>query len=468
MQINHPDKTLARAKHVYIAVSGGLDSMVLLRWVHEYCKSSAYTNSPPAITVLHVNHGLRGQESDDDAAFVAQQCSLLQIPCLVHVLDKRFITARRGMEDSARTARYEWFYSQVVPPEYALPNLQAKEHNPHLLLTAHTANDRLESLLMALQRGTGLRGLRTIATLRNHWVYRPLLQNTRSEIEAFAQQYGVLWRTDSSNTNLCYTRNQARHVWIPALTPHHKDVHTFCKQAERIAVLAQHNYQIAQEHAQIFTQCRVTLPFWSKSCMAWSISKLVQYQAGDELFRIYLQQTFNALQFGSLEQRHLDTFVHCLEHKPSQTDWGNGWSIYVSEDILCVVPPPNSVLARSLKIVDNPLDHSTNTDFTILVKPELVNNKDLQIRERNPGDLFEMPGKGIKKLKSLLYSVNLPVVEKQHVPVIESKGEIIWCAALGVACSYAVLNAKQQSDNASGLLPNTMEITIRCQNRIQK
>jgi len=180
-----------------IAVSGGLDSVVLTHLCHKLKFN---------IALAHCNFNLRGEESDADEAFVRQLAKDLEVEVFV----KNFETETYAQEHqlsiqmAARKLRYEWFLNLVAQLRF------------DYLLTAHHADDNLETFLINLSRGTGLEGLTGIPQV-NGCIVRPLLPFSRQDLEAYAEKHKLKWREDSSNAATKYLRNKLRHDVIPAL-----------------------------------------------------------------------------------------------------------------------------------------------------------------------------------------------------------------------------------------------------------
>lgn len=194
---------------VLVAVSGGKDSMVLLHILHRL--SSTFHLSLHAI---HVNHGLRGHASDLDANFVVAQCEDLGVPVYVRTVDVHNVAQHRhgGLEAAARAARYEAFLS--VCQEFSLA----------WVLTAHTQDDNVETILMNLIRGTGLSGLTGIPTVRplhkdhsSPRICRVLLSASTVDVLRYADHNNIDYRHDQSNDDIGFLRNQLRHGLIPQL-----------------------------------------------------------------------------------------------------------------------------------------------------------------------------------------------------------------------------------------------------------
>ena len=194
--------------NVAVALSGGADSMALLRVCHDFKAKLAGAGQ---LMALHVNHQLRGQESADDAQWCQQQCDRLGVPLEVLVGDTaQWATeSGEGLEASARAQRYQLLVEA------------AEQAGVRYLATAHTCDDQVETVLFRVVRGTGLRGLVGIPRMRkltdSLTLIRPLLDCTRAQVIRYLEELGQGFRTDSSNVDNRYTRNRLRHELLPLL-----------------------------------------------------------------------------------------------------------------------------------------------------------------------------------------------------------------------------------------------------------
>lgn len=197
---------VAEGSSLLIGVSGGADSVSLLRGV---CLLRDELRIHP--TVVHVNHQLRGSESDQDANWVRDLCQRLEVPIQVVEVDVSEQAANRriGIEEAARDVRYE-----------ALTR-EAERLNISTIALAHNADDQIETVLHHLLRGTGLAGLKGMPSSRTLSdrvrIVRPLLSIKRAEIETFLLLLGQDFRSDSSNLDTSLTRNFLRHELLPLL-----------------------------------------------------------------------------------------------------------------------------------------------------------------------------------------------------------------------------------------------------------
>lgn len=183
---------------VHAALSGGADSVCLLTCL---CRLSDMLSLE--IRAIHVQHDLRGEESRRDEAFCIQLCRSLGVPLTIARCDVRSFAAREhlSLETAARECRYKAFETHC-PDGY--------------IATAHTASDDLETLLLRLCRGTGLRGLCGIPPVRDRFI-RPMLTLSRRDVEAFAREEGLSFVTDSTNLIPDCSRNFLRLRVVPLL-----------------------------------------------------------------------------------------------------------------------------------------------------------------------------------------------------------------------------------------------------------
>ncbi len=199
----------AAGHRVVVAVSGGPDSTSLLVALHELRRKGLAD-----IAAAHVNHALRGAESDDDEQFVRELCGNLRVPLVCRRLPVPLDAADRqeGIEAAARRLRRGFFGEAAI------------ELNARFVATAHTADDQAETVLHRIIRGTGLAGLTGIPPRREFIpgvsLIRPLLGIRRAEVLEFLAATGQPAREDRSNRDLRFTRNRVRHELLPYLAEH--------------------------------------------------------------------------------------------------------------------------------------------------------------------------------------------------------------------------------------------------------
>jgi tRNA(Ile)-lysidine synthase len=239
---------------VIVAVSGGADSVALLHTLHDLSRQYQLD-----LVVSHFNHRWRGLESDADEFFVVDLARVLGLPCAVG----RAVGQSTHAEEDARGERYRFLTDA------------ATSRNAPFVVTAHTRDDQMETVLFRMIRGSGWRGLAGIpferplasSTVR---VVRPMLDVSRSEIEAALTERGLSWRVDSSNRSPLHARNRLRHEALPLL----REIHPGVDSA--LLELAEHAATMSRDIEQRTVELRrtalvsdgVTRQIWSRSELA--------------------------------------------------------------------------------------------------------------------------------------------------------------------------------------------------------
>ena len=184
-----------------VAFSGGADSAVLLTLLQKECQARHIR-----LTAFHVNHMIRGEEADRDAAFCSTFCCERAIPFVCESVDIPSLAqaGKKGLEETARNERYRLLSEYAEKEGYAT------------IATAHNATDNLETVLFHLVRGMSVHGAGGIHPIRQNLI-RPLLPFTKDEILRYAEQENIPFVTDSTNSDTAYTRNHIRHHVLPLL-----------------------------------------------------------------------------------------------------------------------------------------------------------------------------------------------------------------------------------------------------------
>jgi tRNA(Ile)-lysidine synthase len=199
---------------ICVAISGGADSVALLLTLHA-ANATSRDGLGIGLSAVHINHHLRGEESDTDQRFVEDLCISLDIPLHLHQADvpQRIAKTRaegdpETIEEAARNTRYDFFATLL------------NSGHTDTILTAHTLDDQAETVLMKLLRGAwteGLSAIHPILITQKGKILRPFLQTRHAEIEAFLKSIDQPWREDSTNTDTAFTRNKIRHELLPQL-----------------------------------------------------------------------------------------------------------------------------------------------------------------------------------------------------------------------------------------------------------
>ena len=392
-------------KKLLIAVSGGLDSMVLLHLFQQLNFD---------IATAHCNFQLRGIESFDDQNFVQKYASANNIPIFINQFDTENFAKdfKLSVQVAARNLRYDWF------------NEVLEEQNFDYILTAHHADDNLETFIINLSRGTGLEGLIGIPAINNK-IIRPLLVFSRQEIEVYANANQMTWREDSSNASEKYLRNKIRHDIIPKL----KELNpNFLNAFQKTQGYLQESVAMVDDAANMIYQQVATeiddeihfdltklktlanfnsyLYLWLKDYgfTAWSdIRDLVDSQSGKIIYSNNYQLLKNR------NQLILSSIIE------------NNNEVYFIEKNQLEVKVP---IKLTLNIVDAICESDSDTIFVDenLLKYPLV------IRKWKSGDVFYPLGMNgsSKKVSKYFKDGKLSAIEKNKTWLLADKNKIIW------------------------------------------
>jgi tRNA(Ile)-lysidine synthase len=282
-----------------VAVSGGVDSTVLV-----HCLRSLAPGHDLDLRIGHVNHGLRGRESEADEAAVRALGRALEIPVAV----ERVAPGELRRDESSRTRPTLQEAARIVRAE-ALDRMR-RQAGASLIATAHNADDQVETVLMRLLRGCGPDSLGGIPEISPEGRFvRPLLQVTRESIVSYAKAHALRWTEDSSNRDCRYTRNRLRHEWMPGLArafnPQLLRAVGSLAEAQRrdsewieslVAEEAQRRFQSSDGGLRIATRGWEALP----EALARRLARraFLELEGGRDLSRVHLQRMLEFLRFG--------------------------------------------------------------------------------------------------------------------------------------------------------------------------
>ncbi|SDJ16536.1 tRNA lysidine(34) synthetase TilS [Natribacillus halophilus] len=415
---------------VLVAVSGGVDSMALLHYLHSNRHVYGVT-----VMAVHCNHGLR-VDAFADEKLVEQFCRENDIPFFYKKLD---LPSSRSIQRVSREMRYE-FFSEIMASE-----------NVDRLATAHHGDDQVETILMQQMRGINYYGGQIgIAAHRPFGLgklVRPLLALTKAELIAYARAYSVPWREDTSNEKDDYTRNRVRNHLLPTLKRENREVHahfqTFAEdvrddaiylheQAEKIisettekqpdgykleitpfrqypiplqrrAIHLLLNYLYEQKHTQ-FSRVHID------ECLALMASR---YPSAERSFPegVYARRNYGQL--------------HLANHKGAKGTERDEWPKALYEFPAKVDSEMGSLCFKHVK---ERVPHDEATYCCPLATLSLP----LLVRTRLPGDVIRPLGLGgTQKLKQVMIDAKVPRPERSRWPVVtDAKGTVLWVPLL--------------------------------------
>lgn len=416
------------ADRILLAVSGGIDSMVMLHLFQQ----AGFT-----IAVAHCNFQLRGDDANGDEAFVSATAQQFHIPCFIN----RFETAqyaeitKLSIQMAARELRYAWFEELM------------EKYRFNVLATAHHLNDSLETVLLNWVHGSSLEGFTGIP-VKHECVIRPLLFATREQIEQYAQEHNITWREDVSNQSDDYQRNFIRHQVIPALKEINPSLEStvqrgFAKSLAEVNWMQEgfddwkRKYTITA-HDKVTIQKRYFTGLPQEASVLWKFIKT----------------------FGFNYDTCVDV-VRSLSGQPGKRFFSSTHQLVVDRELLLITP--HSIALHDITIGADQseaqlgawrMEISRSTTFQKSAAPNQATldvahiNFPLTWRTWKAGDAFYPLGmRNRKKVSDFLIDLKLSRTDKDSVTVLESQGEIIWVAGYRI-------------DNRFKITDHTREVVI--------
>ena len=420
----------AQGQRVAAAVSGGADSMALLRILLALAGRLGVE-----VSACHVNHKLRGAAADADEAFVRAACARLGVPLTVCRAGEEGLPDASGGEAGARALRYAYF---------------ARLHGAGIdrIATAHTVTDQAETLLFRLARGTGLHGAGGIRPVRDFYV-RPLLCLTRAEVEAYCRAAGQEWVTDETNLSDAYARNRLRHDALPALRQANagaeRNLARFCEKA-------------ARADAYFARAAGALLAGAAEGPGVWALEPL---QKADPLV---LEAAAHALvaPHRDPEERYIRLVCRMVRQGSGAVQLRPDVRLRAGQGRLRrETPPPEGATPleassfRPEKRTEYPLGggkilRARVEKGSFQEKTQVVHKKDLKnvadyaritmlhpaltLRSRLPGDTYRPAGRGVTKpLRKWMNEQAIPPAERDRLPLLADGSEVVWVCGAGFA-----------------------------------
>ncbi len=420
------------ANRILLAVSGGMDSMVMAELFHQ----AAYP-----FGIAHCNFQLRGEESDKDERFVKSLASRYDAP----FYSTRFCTAdfaylnSISIQMAARELRYTWF-EEI-----------RKQDGFDLIATAHHLDDQVETLFINLLRGTGISGLHGIP-VRNGNVIRPILFASREEVLTFARECDLSFREDSSNNTLKYTRNKIRHQLIPMLRTINPE---FAKQITATIHRIQETESILKP---LIEKSRKKLIRQMKEKWVISIRELRKL----EPLQAWLYELLAPFEFNEATIRNL---IMSLDQESGRSFYSASYRIIKDREQLIITEhsrqghaemPEEFLLDDVTTEIDEPISLSFQTiirEATYLIsadqnKATLDKNKltfPLILRKWKPGDYFYPFGMNKrKKLSDFFIDEKISIPDKEECWLLCSGNHIVWVTGHRIDHRFRVSNRTKE------------------------
>jgi tRNA(Ile)-lysidine synthase len=435
---------LQAGNRVAVAVSGGADSVALLRVLLDLREELGIV-----LFVAHFNHQLRGDDSDADERFVADLAARRDLPFFAGRANVReHATAHKlSLEHAARELRYRW-----------LTEL-AQTQRMDAIATAHTSDDQAETVLMKFLRGAGTRGLAGIHSVLKRdgiRIIRPLLETPRVEVESYLTACGQPWREDHTNQDTQFTRNRIRHELLPLLQrDYNPNLRELLSETAEVAV-AEEDYwqQLAESFLDRWHEQPGRLLLYKSFCFPCGL--LVESAALQRrVLKCFLESRSLATDF-----HHVELVRRCALGETPAVGLPGGWLAKRDGDYLELIPPPEPTadrLQRYEYFLPTPgklLIPELNLTLQATVVRELVAatkpprfllgpfrfGGHLTVRNWHPGDRFRPAHSGSeKKLKELFADKHIPSVQRPLWPVALSGSQIVWVRGFGIAHDFAWL-----------------------------
>ncbi|WP_158849286.1 tRNA lysidine(34) synthetase TilS [Algibacter sp. L1A34] len=405
---NHINKNLAflNESKILIAISGGIDSVVLTHLCHQLKLN---------VALAHCNFHLRGEESNGDEQSVKKFADSLGLEVFVQNFDTENYakTNKQSIQIAARELRYNWFEDLANQLEF------------DYILTAHHADDNLETFLINFTRGTGLEGLTGIPEVNTIFV-RPLLPFSSEAIEYYAKANNIAWRDDSSNASTKYVRNKLRHNLIPIL----KEINPSLLQSFQTTLS---NLKDAKDLVKDSLDHLLSKAIVSQDDDK-TVFKISEFKSLRNpkayLFEIFKEYGFtewndvlnlldaeSGKQVFSATHRLIKNREHLLL---SEINNEKEKSILISKEEKQVGTPFGTLFFDEADAIFGKRSEVIYVDADTLEYP-------LTLRKWEDGDFFHPLGmSGKKKISKYLKDEKLSLLDKEHVSVLCSNNTIVW------------------------------------------
>ena len=413
----------SETKHVFAAVSGGVDSSVLLHILHILSADLDFR-----LHVVHYNHRTRGKYSDTEERFVEALAVKYKIDIKIGTLPA---TVKKMTETALREERYKFFVKIL------------SRYKNAVLATGHNRDDNIETFIMRLAKGSRIKGLLAIKPRRNEFI-RPLLTSSRKEIEKYASDKSLKFCIDKSNSDVSIPRNAIRHIVIPYLKENLNEniednlvkviedlslYHSIYEDKLKEAIIS----SIKKTKTNISLNRRRYLHFNKairRGLIEYCISDIypLNYKVSDKNFQIWDHFIIKAhsgkkhsfFQNGAaIAERNLIIFGHISENREEKYNLSVNQSITVDDKYTISL---NKIRVNNV---------SFNKDRNVEIIDGEKSGRNLVVRFWKKGDYFNPLGmKNRRKLSDFFIDLKLSTMSKKEIPIVCNQEQIIWIAGL--------------------------------------
>jgi tRNA(Ile)-lysidine synthase len=435
---------IAPGDKVLVGVSGGADSIALLHVLHWFSRIQDYS-----LIVAHINHMARGKDSDADADFVESIAKKLELPFYLKKIDVGIerLQLKTSFQDAARIIRYQFFEETL------------QEVGGCKIALGHSADDQVETILMNIVRGTGLKGLTGIPQVRG-CIIRPFWGIHRKDLEIYLKENDISFRDDSSNSNKKYLRNRIRHELIPKLETFNPGIKKCLQQMSGIA--REEDSLLSQMTRDIFNQ---KLGECNKKNIAWEIEDFQTYPialrqrlvreifcriTGDmqAITAYHIQQIinlFNSPKTGKVLNIPRGVTVTCSYESVLFSKVIGGFCEKESLVTPIAVPGTTELLEGHIRRVQTQIFTDKRDLSSLDIERQAFFDLEktglsIQARFFRPGDRFCPLGMaGNKKLKSFFIDQKVPQSMRSQIPILtNADDDIIWVYGQRISHLYRV------------------------------
>ena len=407
----HQNFPLLEDGKLLIAVSGGIDSVVLAHLCSQLDLS---------FSLCHCNFNLRGQESNDDEAYVKELAKNLKVPVYTSSFEtEKYATKNKvSIQVAARDLRYAWFYELLENKQY------------DYVLTAHNTNDNLETFIINLTRGTGLEGFTGIPPINNKAV-RPLLAFSRDDITLFAIKNEIVWREDRSNASIKYIRNKVRHKVIPILqeiNPHvlesFQNTLEYLNESQSLINDATKNISeqvVSYKHNLLMLNCKKLNELPNKKAYLYQLLHTYGFTAWNDVVDLVSGQPGKQV-FSKTHRLLKDRdFLILTTNNQNLTEKGP-----------FLIKETSAEISHPIKLtILNTADSTPENKHQIIINKDLVTYP-LSLKKWHHGDAMHPTGMtGSKKISQLFKDKKLSLLDKEKIWLLaDAKDRIIWVIGL--------------------------------------